>query len=109
MSVMSPQEGQLYKVLQVAGQSFSIYYGYYSDTERECWDPVPVFPDFLKTPCATCDGRPFVTAVQEICSYFEENERPYGEEWCRDCIHFLPGEEQIGVCQCEQNKRRPGV
>ncbi len=104
-----PKEGELYKTLWVQGRRFDIRYGYYSQAERERWDPVPVFPDFLAAPCYTADGWPFVTMVQDICPWFEENERPYGEEWCRDCIHFLPGEEQIGICHCEQNKRRPGA
>lgn len=98
-SASPPREGDLYKVIDVFGKSFEIYYGYYEDGDRysKYPEPIEVFPDFIKNPVYTDDGYAFITAIQEPCHFFKKardiNDR------CRDCVHYEVGEELIGLCK----------
>ena len=49
------REGELYKRLELFGRAFELYYGYYEDYERERGEPVPIYPDFQKSPEYTPD------------------------------------------------------
>ena len=59
------REGDLYRVLNVHGTAFPLYYGYYEDSERNSpsAEPIPIYPDFLKDPKYTMHGHPFVTKM----------------------------------------------
>ncbi len=99
------KEGRLYKSLKVADAVFDIYYGYYSEAERERWEPTPIYPDFTKEPVFTKEGRPFARADQDVCYHYLPKPEISGEEWCNDCKHFRSGEEIIGVCHCDKRNK----
>ncbi len=99
-----PKEGSLYKILNAYGKHFEIRYGYYSDAERDRWDPTPIFPNFIKQPQYTDCGRPYATAEQDICDHYHAKPQASGEDWCNDCIHFRPLEEIIGICDCKKRR-----
>lgn len=98
------KEGELYKTLIVCDKAFDILYGYYSDAERDRWDPIPIYPDFAKIPQYTGEGLPIVTAEQAVCEHYLPKAKASGEEWCNDCTHFKLIEEIIGICKCKQRK-----
>ena len=96
------QEGELYKVINVYGKTFEIYYGYYEDKDRysKYAEPIEVYPNFIQNPQYTDEGVPFVTAIQKPCEYFrgELDE----ENTCYQCKHYERCEELLGVCRCEK-------
>ena len=98
-------EGDLYKVLTAAGQSFSLYYGYYDERERAnpYIEPMPIYPDFLSEPCYTAEGFPFVTKMQDACKHYVGVAN--GNEECAECIWYRNGEELLGTCACLENRR----
>lgn len=100
------KEGDLYKTLTVCGKTFHLYYGYYDEIERSSpySELIPIYPNFLKTPQYTEDGRPFVTQMQDACGHYDGYRD--GEE-CYACRHFRSGEELIGVCVCRQKQVSP--
>ncbi len=101
------KEGEMYKRIKIEGRVFDIYYGYYSESERQIWKPTPLFPDFAKCPTYTESGCPFVTAEQDVCEDYTPKQEVSGENWCNDCIFFRLYEEIIGICLCEKRKKDP--
>lgn len=101
----APKEGDLYKEITVGGNKFKIFYGYYEEFERESQfnDPMPIYPDFTKHPHYTAEGVPLVTAMQNICKFY--NGRNDEDSCCADCIFFRKSEELFGFCDCVQNKK----
>lgn len=100
-----PKEGDLYKRMTVFGKSFELRYGYYEEFERQYNEPMPIYPDFLQAPLYTDDGFPFVTQMQDACiHYIGKEER---DQDCAGCVHYLHGEEFLGVCSCPQNRKQP--
>ncbi|MDO4607580.1 MAG: hypothetical protein Q4B40_00125 [Clostridia bacterium] len=99
------REGEFYKTLIVCDKAFDILYGYYCESERDRWEPTPIYPDFIKNPQHTKDGRPFATAEQAVCEHYTPKANASGEEWCNDCVHFKLYEEIIGVCQCRHRQK----
>ncbi len=97
-----PREGDIFKVILLGGKKFEIRYGYYEDYERETGEPIPIYPDFIKDPCMTEDGRPFVTQMQELCEYGTSD---FTDGFCVDCKYFTEGDELIGICNCNETKR----
>lgn len=97
-------EGTLFKNISLFGKMFEIRYGYYADYERENEEnePIPIYPDFLQSPIFTDDGYPFVTQMQTPCQHGECH---HTDACCADCPHFLHGDELIGICRCEKNRR----
>lgn len=95
------REGELYKRLELFGRAFELYYGYYEDYERERGEPVPIYPDFQKSPEYTPDGYPFVTQMQGLCS---RGESRFSDGCCIDCGYYRHGEDLIGICVCDENK-----
>lgn len=97
---MPKKEGELYKSLTLYGRRFDIYYGYYEDCDREnpLCDPLPVYPDFLKTPLFTEDGEPFVTVTQDACEHFSGAGGRTADSTCGDCLHLCTGDGWIGIC-----------
>ena len=97
----SPRDGDPYKVITLHGKRFELRYGYYEEFERARGEPIPIYPDFKKEPLYTDAGYPFVTAMQDACPHHSGN-APFG---CHDCLYYKEGEELIGICTCEKNKR----
>jgi len=101
----NPKEGDLFKVIQLHGNTFEIKYGFYEESDRHCRnaEPVAIYPDFIRQPRHTQDGFPFVTAMQLPCPHFEgqldEN------SGCEDCAAYCHGEELLGICTCPHNRQ----
>ncbi len=102
----APKEGDLYKEVTIAGKTFRLLYGYYESFERESVfnEPIPIYPDFLKEPHYTDIGIPIVTAMQNVCEYY--NGKNDEDSSCSECCFFQSYEELFGLCNCPQNKRR---
>lgn len=100
----SPKEGDLYKVVNMHGKSFELRYGYYEDYERGVSEPIPIYPDFKCAPQYTASGHPFVTQMQALC---EHGVSSFQDGCCADCRYYRDGEDLIGICICEKNKRSP--
>lgn len=99
-----PREGELYKIITVAGHSFELKYGYYEEYERVAGPPVVVFPNLIASPKYSPEGYPLVTQIQDPCQYFKL--APGREEhWCGDCEHFVGAHPEIGECQCAHRKK----
>ena len=99
----TPREGDLYKTIRVGERSYTILYGYYSHQERLTEEPIPIFPDLAVNPEYTTEGRPIVTRIQDPCAYYQcRGSEPDG--WCADCIYYPNEKEEIGICQCAQNR-----
>ena len=100
---MIPKEGDVYKIVEVFGKRFELRYGYYEEYERSRGDPpIPIYPDFKDTPLHTDEGYPFVTQMQELCEYGESS---FEDGVCADCRYYRDGEELIGVCLLEKNRK----
>lgn len=98
-------EGDLYKIITAHGRTFPIHYGYYEECDRDnpAIEPMPIYPDFLKSPQYTEEGAPFVTKMQDICSYYKGKEST--ENDCADCAYYRHGDELIGICTHPANNR----
>lgn len=101
-------EGELYKEVQLHGRAFTLYYGYYEECDRQnpLCEPIVIYPDFLKEPVYTDDGKPFVTMIQDACDKYEGNAKRTSDTACADCRYFERGEEWFGVCQHPRNQER---
>ena len=99
----SHREGDLYKVIELHGKSFEIRYGYYEEIDRD-YEPVPIYPDFIKEPVYTDRGEPFVTLMQDPCESYEPSGRCSDRD-CGTCVHIARGHDLIGICKCEKNKK----
>ena len=99
------KEGDLYRIIQLHGHTFPLYYGYYADCEREnpTIDPMPIYPDFLANPQYTADGFPFVTKMQDACPYYKGNKTNCNE--CAECEYYAHGDELLGLCICPKNRK----
>ncbi|MBQ7095703.1 MAG: hypothetical protein IJN80_04585 [Clostridia bacterium] len=104
LSQAPPKEGTLYKSVTIEGITFDLYYGYYEEFERHSRfnEPIPIYPDFLKSPRFTKDGLPFVTAMQDICEGYQG---PSSGDSCADCVHFRKQEELFGLCSCPKRQK----
>ena len=102
---VTPAEGELFKVLEVHGGRFEIYYGYYEECERNnpVVDPMPIYPDFTEQPQYTADGFAYVTKMQDACRYYEGKPGKFND--CAECQYYLHGDELLGICTCPKNKR----
>ena len=90
------RDGDLYRIIKTGGQTFEIRYGYYEEYERERHEPVPIFPDFVKNPVHTDEGRLFVTAMQTVCPHFTGSDSELG---CFGCRFYSEAADLIGICQ----------
>ena len=99
------QEGELYKVVNLHGHTFELYYGYYEECDRQnpAVEPMPIYPDFIKCPKYTYQGFPFVTKMQDCCKHYKG--KAVKECDCAECEYYLHGDELIGVCVCPHNKK----
>lgn len=103
----TPQEGTLYKILQVQGSVFELYYGYYEERDRQnpAVEPMPIYPDFLNKPQYTGDGYAFVTKMQDACRHYEGKAIHCRD--CGECAYYFHGQELLGICTCQANRRLP--
>lgn len=100
------KEGTLYKITEVEGTRFELYYGYDSEEEkRRGWEPTPIYPDFIGQPQYTASGLRFANAFQEVCSHYHKKPTENDDDWCDLCEHFERGDDYIGVCKCQRNKK----
>lgn len=94
------RDGDLYKVVNVFGRIFHLFYGYYDEQDKygKYREPVPIYPNFIEHPEYTDNGYPFATEMQDICPHYQGKR---GEDSCFACSHFRKGDEMIGICLCE--------
>ena len=99
------QEGDLYKIVNIHGRTFKLYYGYYEDCDREnpAVDPMPIYPDFLKEPQYTDEGFSFVTKMQDACRHYKGKAGKFND--CAECQYYMHGDELLGICTCPKNKK----
>lgn len=102
-SASKKREGELYKVLHIAGKTFPLYYGYYEEYEKTVpsAEPMPIYPDFRKNPVYTDTGYAFVTMMQDACSLYKGSASQCKE--CAECIYYNHGDELIGICTHPEN------
>ena len=102
---LTPKEGELYREVTISGKTFRLLYGYYESFERESRfnDPMPIYPDFIKDPHYTDEGVPIVTAMQNVCAFY--NGKNDEDSSCSDCTFFKADEELFGLCSCPENNR----
>ncbi len=100
-----PKEGELYKEVTISDKTFRLLYGYYESFERESQfnEPMPIYPDFIKEPHYTADGIPIVTAMQNVCKFY--NKKTEEDISCCDCVFFQSAQELFGFCNCPQNRQ----
>ena len=99
----TPKEGDLFKVIELHGNRFEIRYGYYEEIDGQ-FEPIEIYPDFLKDPVYTKDGYPFVTLMQAPCEHYKKcTDDP--DHDCSNCKYMERGEELIAVCRCPHRKR----
>ncbi len=99
-----PNEGDIYKIINICGIEFVLRYGFYSESERELGEPIPILPNFNETPFFTENGMPLVTCIQDACKHYCPKNGT-GDGWCADCIYFPNECDEIGICQSEKNKK----
>ncbi len=97
----APREGDLYKIVTLHGKTFEIRYGYYEEIDRQ-YEPVAIYPDFIKAPMYTDDGIPFATQMQDICQHFFGKET---DDCCGGCAHFQKSTDLFGLCTCETRRK----
>ena len=98
------KEGDLYRIIEIEGKRFEIYYGYESESERQHgWEPTPLYPNFTEQPQYTKEGVPFAVAYSEVCAHYAPVQREAEDEWCAGCAHFDKREDVIGLCRCPKN------
>ena len=97
------RDGDLYKIVSLFGKNLHIKYGYYEEYERTHGEPIPIYPDFKKEPIYTDDGYPLVTQMQELC---DMGESKFKEGLCADCKYYEHGDDLIGKCTCEANRKK---
>lgn len=97
-------EGELYKVIDLYGSRFPIYYGYYEELDRNnpTVEPMPVYPDFVAKPRFTSEGYRFVTKMQDTCRHYIGDDTE--DKGCADCSHYCHGADLLGICKCEQQR-----
>lgn len=103
-SIQLPQEGDAYESYLIGGHTINVRYGFYDESDRESGDPVPIFPNFLRTPLYTDEGFPLATQTQDSCVHYQVRPDTDGDGWCADCIHYSDGKSPIGICQCMKRK-----
>ena len=101
--MLRKRDGDLYRIIFVNGRGFEIRYGYYEDFERESGEPVPIYPDLGSSLMHGEDGRRVVTAMQDVCPWFEGE---CSESGCWGCRHFEPADDLIGICNNDNNRMK---
>ena len=99
-----PQEGELYKLVNVYGKFFELRYGYYEEKDREAFGgtPVPIYPNLHKEPQYMEQGLPILTRMQRPCRFYDGKMETDAD--CDMCKHFERCEKFFGVCRCRINQ-----
>ena len=99
------KEGDVYKVVKIFDRTFELRYGYYNELDRngKYNEPIPIYPDFLRTPEYTQEGIPIVTAMQDVCGEYMGKPK---SETCNGCLYFSEGEEHFGLCTHRERWKR---
>ena len=97
----TPKEGDLFKVIEYREQRFEIRYGYYEEQDRR-FEPMAIYPDFIRAPVYTDDGVAFVTAMQQPCKRFKGKKDE--NSTCGDCSYYRKCEDLIGTCNRPKKK-----
>lgn len=99
------REGDLYRVINIDGVIFTIYYGYYEEIDRfgKYNEPIPIYPNFNENPQYNMRGEPFVTHMQDICEHYDG---VLNGDSCNTCKHYEKREDLLGICLCEKNRKR---
>ncbi len=100
-----PEDGDLYKLINIGPYTFELRYGYYTESDRAFGEPAVIFPDLSQTRLYLEDGARIVTAVQDPCLFYNASDSKANEKSCIDCIYYSPPGDDIGVCQCVQNHK----
>ena len=100
-----PRENDIYNTVELHGRRFEIRYGYYEEIDR-AYEPVPIYPDFIKEPVYTEAGEPFVTLMQDACAHFRPAAERHPDATCAECEHLLRGEDWFGLCRCKENRKK---
>ena len=102
------KEGELFRSVTTYGKTFELRYGYYGEKDREnpLCEPVPIYPDFVREPIYTDEGKPFVTMMQDACENYKGSARRSPDTTCAECRYFERGEEWFGVCKCPHKRER---
>ena len=100
-------EGELYKKVTTYGRTFELRYGYYGELDRQnpLCQPAVIYPDFTAEPMYTDDGEPFATMLQDACARYRGESKKTPDTTCAECKYFKRGEEWIGICKCERNRK----
>lgn len=106
MNTRLPREGDIHEVICVGGHSFTICYGYYTESERGVTDPIPIYPCFISNPHYTQEGHPLVTRIQDACEHYATGEGNVGDGWCADCVHCASEHDEIGICRCMHRRKQ---
>ena len=109
------KEGDLYGIFQVFGKTFEIYYGYYEEYERSSPynDPVPIYPDLLKSPQYDENGSPIVTEMQLSCEHYKAPSRETNADGAgifngeSGCLGFAGASTGKGTVDRWSKKRKP--
>ena len=101
---MKHKEGELYRIIKTHGKTFELYYGYYSEEDRQNpnSEPMEMYPNFKENPVYNDEGIPFVTAMQAPCRHFKGD--PDEDNTCYQCSHYMKCEDLIGLCLCKSRQ-----
>lgn len=103
--MINVKEGTLYKLIEIDGVCFNIYYGYECEGERlRGWEPEPIYPDFKKNPIYNNDGKQFALTNDEICELYLPISITTECICCANCKHFILCEDIIGICNARKEK-----
>ena len=100
-------EGELYREIKLYGRTFTLYYGYYEECDRQnpLCKPIVIYPDFLREPVYTDNGEPFVTMVQDACRSYRGEMKRTQDTTCYECKYFQRGEDWIGICTHPKHRK----
>lgn len=100
-------EGDLYKTVELRGRTFTLYYGYYEECDRQnpLCEPIVIYPDFPASPVYTDDGEPFATVMQDACNNYRGESKRTPNTTCAECKYFQRGEDWIGICRCPKKRK----
>ena len=101
-----PVEGDLYMSLTLHGYTFDLRYGYYEEKDRNCGEPVVIYPDLKSRPLYDSEGFLLVTAIQEPCEFYMAADEEQNEHCCSDCIYYPNSRDEISVCICQARRKR---
>ena len=100
-NTLVPKEGDLFKIIDYRGQRFEIRHGYYEEQDRR-FEPMAIYPDFIRNPVYTDNGEAFVTAMQQPCEQFGGKKDE--DSACGDCLYYRKYEDLLGICSCSKTK-----